>query len=328
MTTSQTNPEYRRHRRERRQIPPFGDGSAPNSVSNFLDGLLSCRFAPFPSHNPTDEDRYVLAPDEPERPIAPRFEIAASGADRLPDFLNARISDFDLGISVRSRHIRTYRVLAKWPLSEIADAPKKWEPDAAKLEDLQTGRGMDFFISVIVSADRSALAKLGMSLGKVIARKEISIKEPTDSQAFPIDWLEFGVGNNYPKEALWVIEWKDGAAAESESPFAVPVEDALMVYMNKAAEQQLTAISQVAGAERFAWRILASEITAQIWAVVLRETQNEPDEDDADTLAGQVFARLSRISGKPYSELSALADADDRLSELRHLVARLNQVVK
>ena len=326
MTTSQTSPEYRRHRRERRQIPPFGDGSAPNSVSNFLDdGLLSCRFAPFSSHNLTDEDGYVLAPDELERPIAPRFEIAASGADRLPDVLKARISDFDLGISVRNRHIRTYRVLGRWPLAET---PEKWAPDAAKLEDLQTGRGMDFVISVIVSADRPALAKLGMNPGKVIARKEISIKEPTDSLTFPIDWFEFGVGNDYPKEALWHIKWKDAAAADSESPFAVPVEDALMVYMNKAAEQQLSVISQVAGAEGFAWRILASEITAQIWAVVLRETQNEPDENDADTLAGQVFARLSEISGKPYSELTDLADADDGLAELRHLVARLYQVVK
>lgn len=325
MTTDAANPEYRQHRSERRRIPPFGDGSEPHSLSGFLDGLLVCKFSPFPNVGLTDESRYDLRPDELERPIEPRFEITVAGGDEMQGRLGARVGDFELGVSVRNRHIRTYRVLGRWPL---ASAPEKWRPDAAKLEDLQTGRGMDFVISVIVSADRPPLAKLGMSLGKVIARKEVSIKEPTDSQAFPIDWLEFGVGNDYPKEALWVIEWKDGGAADSESPFAVPVEDALMVYMNKAAEQQLTAISQVAGAERFAWRILASEITAQIWAVVLRETQNEPDENDADTLAGQVFARLSRISGKPYSELSALADEDDRLSELRHLVARLNQVVK
>ena len=325
MTTDAASPEYRRHRRERRQIPPFGDGSAPNSVSNFLDGLLTGRFAPFPSHSLTDEGRYVLTPDELERPIEPRFEITVAGGDKMPDTLGAQVGDFELGISVRSRHIRTYRVLGRWPL---ADAPEKWAPDAAKLEYLQTGRGMDFVISAIVSADRPELAALGMRPGNVIAREELVIREPTDSQTFPFDWIEFGVGNDYPKEALWHIHWKDGVDYESESPFAVPVEDALIVYMNKAAEARLNAISQAAGAEGFAWRMLAAEITAQIWAVVLRETRNEPDENDADTLAGQTFARLSRISGKPYSELPALAEPDGRLSELRHLVARLCQVVR
>ncbi len=324
MTTDAANPEYRRHRRERRRIPPFGDGSTPNSVSNFLDGLLACRFSPFQERGLTDENRYALGPDESDSDIAPRFEIAVNGADRLPSVLGARIGDFELGVSVRSRHIRTYRVLGRWPL---ADAPKKWAPDAAKLEDLQTGRGMDFVISVIVSADRPELAELGMSLGKVIARKELSVKEPTDSLSFPFDWIEFGVGNDYPKESLWHIHWKD-VDSESETPFAIPVEDALIVYMNKAAESQLTAISQVASAEGFAWRMLAADIIAQIWAVVLAETPSEPNENDADTLAGQVFAHLSRESGKPYSQLRDLADADGRLSELRHLVARLCQVVK
>lgn len=323
MTTNPTDPEYRSHRSERRHIPPFGDGSDPNSVSTFLDRLLECRFAPFPSHKLTDEDKYVLAPDELERPIEPRFEITVAGADRLPNALAARAEDFDLGISVRSRRIRTYRVLAKWPLD---DTPKKWKPDAAKLEDLQTGRGMDFVISVIVSADRAELAELGMALGKVITRKELSIKEPA-SPSFPFEWIEFGGESGYPKESLWHIHWKDDAA-DSESPFALPIEQALVVYMNEAAESQLTAISQVAGAEGLAWRMLAADITTQIWAVVLKETEIEPDENDTDTLAGQTFARLSRASGKPYSELRELAAPEGRMGELRHLAAQIYGVVK
>ena len=326
MTTNPTNPEYRSHRSERRHIPPFGDGSAPNSVSGFLDRLLACRFAPFPNRKLTNEDGYVLAPDELERPIAPRFEITVAGADRLPSELDARAEDFDLGISVRSRHIRTYRVLAKWPL---ADTPDKWEPDAAKLEDLQTGRGMDFVISVIVSADSPKLAALGMGLGKVITRKELSITEPREpaSLSFPFEWIEFGGESGYHEESLWHICWKD-ADSDSESPYALPVEQALIVYMNKAAEPQLAAISQVAGAEGLAWRMLAADITTQIWAVVLNETLIEPDADDFDTLAGQAFAHLSRVSGKPYSELRALAAPDGRLADLRHLTAQIYGVVK
>ena len=323
MTTDAANPEYRQHRRERRRIPPFGDGSAPHSLSGFLDGLLACRFSPFPNTGLTNESRYELRPDELERPIEPRFEITVAGGDKMPDMLGAQVGDFELGVSVRNRHIRTYRVLGRWPLAET---PEKWAPDAAKLEDLQTGRGMDFVISVIASADKPELAALGMSVGKVIARKEIVVREP-DSPSFPFEWREFDGSDDYPKEALWRIDWRE-TADNPDSPFALPVGRALTVYMNTAAEAQLTAISQVAGAEGFAWRILAADIATQIWAVVLGETEIEPDEDDADTLAGQTFARLFRVSGKPYSELRSLADPDGRLEELRSLAARCFEIVK
>ena len=327
MTTNPTYPKYRLHRRERRHIPPFGDGSNPNFLSNSLDRLLTCRFAPFPSHNLTDEDRYVLASDEVERPIAPRFEITVARADSLPNVLGASVKDFDLGISVRNRYTRVYRVLARWPL---ADTPEMWSPDAAKLKSLQTGRGMDFVISVIVSASRLQLADMGMSLGRVIVRKELSVKEPeTDSLSFPSAWIEFGGNSSYPKESLWHIEWHiRNDDDDSGSPFALPVEQALTVYLNRAADPQLTAISQVAGAEGLAWRILAAEIITQIWAVVLKETQNEPDANDTDTLAGQTFAHLSRVSEMPYSELRALAEPDSGLTELRHLVSQLLGVVR
>lgn len=325
MTTDAANPEYRQHRSERRRIPPFGDGSEPHSLSGFLDGLLVCRFSPFPNIGLTDESRYDLRPDELERPIEPRFEITVAGGDEMQDRLGARVGDFELGVSVRNRHIRMYRVLGRWPL---ASAPEKWRPDAANLEDLQTGRGMDFVISVIVSADKPELAALGMSVGKVIARKEIVVREP-DSPSFPFEWVEFGVGDDsHPKEALWRIDWLPSEMSDSETPFALPVEHALVVRMNKAADQQLSAISQVAGAEGFAWRILAADIATQIWAVVLRETEIEPDQDDADTLAGQTFKRLSNVSGKSYSELRALAEPDGRLEELRSLAARCFEVVK
>lgn len=324
MTTDAANPEYRQHRSERRRIPPFGDGSEPHSLSGFLDGLLVCRFSPFPNIGLTDESRYDLRPDELERPIEPRFEITVAGGDEMQDRLGARVGDFELGVSVRSRHIRTYRVLAKWPL---ANTPKPaWAPDVAKLEDLQTGRGMDFVISIIVSADRPELAALGMSPGKVVSRKEFSIGEP-DSPSFPFDWTEFDGSDDYPKEALWRIEWHE-TADNPESPFALPVGMALTVYMNKAAEAQLTALLEARGAEGFAWRILEADIATQIWAVVLRETRIEPDENDTNTLAGQTFARLSRVSGMSYSDLLGLVDTDGKLTALRSLAARCFEVVK
>ena len=44
MVTDRTNHQ----RKERRAIPPFGDGTDPNTISNILDNILSqCRFAPF-----------------------------------------------------------------------------------------------------------------------------------------------------------------------------------------------------------------------------------------------------------------------------------------
>lgn len=82
------------------------------------------------------------------------------------------------------------------------------------------------------------------------------------------------------------------------------------------------------GSNDLGWRMLAADITTQIWADLLSKTENEPNEEDHETLAGQVFARLSRASGIPYSDLKSLVGQDDSREELRSFVAQILNVVK
>ena len=50
-----------------------------------------------------------------------------------------------------------------------------------------------------------------------------------------------------------------------------------------------------------------------------RYYEGEPREDDTETLVGQIYARLSRVSGLPYPEIQGLVQRDDSLVSLRNL---------
>ena len=312
-------------RRERRYIPPFGDGSNPNALSNVLDGMLSsCRYAPFPDSKLTDEttllDITTLA-----CPIEPRFELMIEGVNELSNLLKCQSSDLAVSVSARSPYLRRYELLGSWKLGDLPDGV--WRPPAHRLERMQSGRGMDFIVALRVVADRGSLRRQGMDAGKVLARREFSVREETDALSFPFDWVEFGGDTGIPDELLWKIEWM--SPVEDEDTYNRPVNEALTVWVNAKAEAKLNALGAVRGSGDLAWKMLASEIVTQIWSDVLRNVAEEPDVSDRETLAGQVFARLSSASGKPYSEIKRMADLEDgdSLSELRGLIAQLLRVV-
>ena len=85
MTTTTATPLRPGQRRtERRLIPPFGDGTDPNALSNVLDGMLAkCRFSPFTDVPLLEGDSYVLSIDDAEKPICPRFELVVDQLDDL-----------------------------------------------------------------------------------------------------------------------------------------------------------------------------------------------------------------------------------------------------
>ena len=86
MTTEIKNQVMRR-RKERRAIPPFGDGTHPNRVSNLLDNALApCRFAPFPDSGFVSGEPYYLDSEEQGLDIEPRFRI---GLDRVGELISA-----------------------------------------------------------------------------------------------------------------------------------------------------------------------------------------------------------------------------------------------
>ena len=323
MTTNGAAPKVNPQRVERRSIPPFGDGTDPNGISNILDSVLAkCRFAPFADVAIDDQDTYFLSIDESERLIVPQFDIFIDQTDELSKRLDVQDEDLAVGLSIRCRHLRRYEVLEHWGMDTVPS--EIWSPDPAKLDKFQSGRGMDFILGIQVASNREQLIRQGLGQGKVLCRKVFAVRAPVDNFSFPFQWAKFGGDTGYPEEALWVIEWDD---PDDGSQFDRPVDQALKVLANGKAQGSLRAMGGVPGGNELAWRMLAADITTQIWADVLTKTETEPDKEDTETLLGQVFTRLSRASGLSYPAIKGLAGQDDSLTSLRHLVAKIFKVV-
>ena len=321
-TAAATSLRPGQRRTERRLIPPFGDGVDPNALSNVLDGVLArCRFAPFANMPLLDEATYVLSIDDAERPICPQFELVIDQLDELDRRLSVHAEDLAVGLSVRSRHLRRYEILEKWTVDEV---PATWSPEPARLEKLQSGRGMEFVLGIQVTTQSEALALQGLEAGKIICRRVFAVALPTENFSFPFQWVKFGGDTEYPEDALWVIEWSE---PEGVRQYEQPVDQVLRVLANERAQEPIRLAGGVHGANDIAWKMLAADITTQIWADVLKNFEGEPREDDTETLVGQIYARLSRVSGLPYPEIQGLVQRDDSLVSLRNHVTKILRVV-
>ena len=322
--TTRTEAQVRQRRKERRAIPPFGDGNHPNRVSNLLDSALApCRFAPFPEGGFVSDEPYYLNSQDVDLEVEPRFQIALDRVDDLVSVLGAREDDFKLSLSARSRHLMRYEVLKEWDLSTIP--AKAWSPDPGTLRPLQSHRDMSFILAMRVVADRSALRKNGLDPGKVLCRKEFNIREPVISANFPFEWVKFGEETGYPEEMLWVVKWKIDAA--DESPYDRPVDEVLTVWGNSKAEAGLLKMGGVAGSRNLPWKMLTAEITTEIWWEVISKIEEPPPDTDDSTLAGQVFSRLSMASGRHYEEIHELRNEEDGRVEVRKLISTITKVV-
>ncbi len=325
MTTGNRPANQSMRRRERRFIPPFGDGSQPNRISNLLENMLKdCRFAPFSDVGLSPDDKHTLERRNlSSRPIEPRFELALPEIDSLTASLQVWPEELALGLSVRSRHLRRYDVLGQWDADSLPS--EAWAPDAGKLSNFQSDRGLDFVLALRVIGDNERLRQQGMERGKVLCRREFSVVESVDSSTFPFEWGEFGGDSVYPAELLWAIKWHD--PEEDTDRYNRPVNEVLTVYVNSKAQDALTKMDNVRGTNDLAWKMLAAEITTRIWADVLSNIEELPDEDDTATLIGQVFARLSRAGDIDYSKVKDLVEQDDSLLELRSLIHEILKVV-
>ena len=320
MTTEPQSRQYRLHRRERRAIPPFGDGANPNRVSQLLGSALeSCRFAPFPDAPLVDGRTYFLNEGERDRDLEPMFAFAPDNVEQVAEGIGATLNDLSLSVSARVRHVKRYLPLNEWALNDV---PKEWGHKPQELRMLQSHSDISFIVAIRVTSDRSALKKNGLESGKVLCRREFVVKRPVDS-SFPIQWTDFGE-MGYPEEMLWVVKWQD----PEDSSFVLPVHETLRVLVNKRADQPLQRIAQVAQGGDLGWKMLAAEITTEIWHRVLDTIDDSPAEDDNESLGGQVFTRLAAVSGNSYPELiDMVKDADDSRTELRGHVARVLRVV-
>ena len=323
MTSGDGQISGRAHRKERRLIPPFGNGSNPSRLSNLMGRALArCRFTPFTGGILSSCDSYVFQPEDSGRAIEPQFEIVLDEIDALTRTLELTEDELVIGLSARSSHLKRYEVLHQWELKSL---PVVWSPATVDLMPLQTGRGLDFVLALRVVSNRRRPRGQGIGPGKVLCRREFSVREAVDTFTFPFRWAEFGGDSSYPAELLWTIDWHD---SEDDSRYQRPLSEALTVVGNKRAEDALNAMNTVPGASGLAWRMVASDIIVQIFNDVLENADEEPDTDDSVTLTGQVFTRLANVSGKSYGELKGLVDQGDSLAELRGLVARLVHVVR
>ena len=74
-----------------------------------------------------------------------------------------------------------------------------------------------------------------------------------------------------PDEMLWVVKWKVDAV--DENPFDRPVDEVLTVWGNGKAEAALLKMVGVSGSRNLAWKMLAAEITTEIWWEVITKIQ-------------------------------------------------------
>ena len=159
----------------------------------------------------------------------------------------------------------------------------------------------------------------------VLSRKEFNVRESVVSSNFPFEWRDFGENTDLPEEMLWVVNWKTDP--DDESRFERPVDEVLTVWVNSNASTALQKMAGVAGSRNLAWKMLAAEITAEIWWNVISNIQEPPPAGDDSTLAGQIFSRLSAAGGKDYQEIHGFRDEANGLVELRKLISIIIKVV-
>lgn len=321
MATESKTQHFQLHRRERRPIPPFGDGTNLGRVSQAIGSALdSCRFAPFSDVPLTGDRTYLLKSHQYDSDLEPRFTFEMENVERLTGSVGATLGDLWLSVSARARHIKRYLPMKEWKLDSVPDT---WCPSSEELLRLQSHSDISFILAIRVDTDDIALKKNGLERGKVLSRREFVVKRPTDP-SFPIQWVDFDNDTDYPNEMLWVVRWKD----LEDRNFSLPVGETLEVWVNKRADQPLQKIAAVPQGRNLGWKMLASEITVEIWYEVLTKIGDVPSEGDSESLAGQVFAKLAYVSGRSYLEIGDIVkDDEEGRTELRRFVSQILQVV-
>ena len=327
MTNQNISAQTARRHRERRVLSPFGDGTQPHRVANLLNNVLaSCEFMPFPEGKFSIDSTYYLLASDDDRDIEPSFRFTLDNLDEMTKSIGVDKSDLSLIVSVRNSHLKRYRPIGAWNLVEVPTSP--WSPQPEKLQNLQSRKSMSFIIAIRVSNSTPGLLKNGLDNGKVLCRREFHAREPSDSGAsFPFEWFEFGPPTDYPDELLWAIEWLP--TEEDGNPYKRPVKEALIVRGNTKAQQMLLDMNRVPGSHGLVWKSIASEIVTDIWTTVVAGCDEDPpiEGDEDDTLAGQVFNRISAEADMPFEEVPSLvADAPD-YTELRKIIAKVIKVV-
>ena len=254
--------------------------------------------------------------------IEPRFKIRLTNAEWLMKDWGLQDNEIKVALSARVSRLKTYRVLDQWPMGYLPEDGYTPAPDL--MIDLQSGQRIDFTLVVRTTGARSELKHQRLGGGRVLCRQTFSLLADAKGPMFPMEWIEFGT-ERYPENLLWSVDWID---SDGSMNYDVPVDEALMVRANTRAQEMLLAAAEPRTARDLPWRMLAADIYVQICFDVLSNYVALPNENEINTVAGQVFARLAQASEPvlSYSNVKEL-HTEDGLHELRRRVAACLKVV-
>ncbi len=318
--TTNSNSKLRLHRRERRAIPPFGNSTTASQIFRSVTVAFdTCLFAPFPNAPYTADRTYFININESDEAVIPRFAFTVDDVVSVTRGVGVNPSGFSLSVSVRSGNLKRYVPLTQWRLNAV---PETWCARSEDMNAVQGNSNLDFVLAIRVATDCPELKKIGLDKNTVLARREFTVKRHRTG-SFPIEWVDFEQFD-YPRELLWIIQWKD----PEDRSFSLPVHEVLTVWVNQRADIPLQKIAKLREGNNLGWKMLAAEITTEIWCSVLKDIEELPNDKDTDSLAGHIFANLARVSDLEHPEIKDLADDDYHgRTIIRSYVSKILKVV-
>jgi len=234
--------------------------------------------------------------------FAPEFEFDVDAT--LADVLALPADDIVISIVLEDRAAWLTETIARWPLSSV---PKSFKAPASIRELVAGNKGIAFIVQAMPS-ERSSAA--GFEPGDRIASVRFDLRTPADGHEFPTElvdderFAQFGL----PANTVWAIDWKN-------DDFDVPLEDALVVLVSKAAYGKL--VTAQTGFGKVLWHAMGCEILTEI---AYRYLLAAPSEAPPKTLGFMVANALRQGSGKDLAKLFSEAKQRDALTRVRAYV--------
>lgn len=284
---------------ETRTVFPYQRGDLPEDAIKFRSAAAAS-FAPrsqwaqeSPEFSPED---FASASFAPEFLFDLDAKAVAAGLSLAP-------ADLVLSILVEDPAAWMTQVIEQWPLSEV---PTTYAIPKSITEGIAGNKGL----SLTVQVSPAEAKKNGFQAGDRVAQIQFDLRSPSDGNEFPTTLVEDAefTKRGLPASTVWVIDWKS-------DDFDIPVEDALVVMINKASYGKL-AMAQ-GGFGQLLWHTMACEILTEI---ALRLLRSDPTPFPPKTLGQMVVNALNQGSGKALEALVQEAKSPQAFFRIRAYV--------
>jgi len=320
MTTGNTDVR-RVSRKEVRFLPAFGNNDAPVTLNDLLNSTFeNCYFFPFRGAE-KEEATYFIEDSRDITSIKPTVHIEISNIDAIIDQLGGSAEDYKITVSCVVSRLNNYELVATFNLNEC---PLNWKVPESKEHIFQSLSRSEIVVSLIYVGQ--SIESSQIDPGMALKRRFFNINPPVASSLpFPVNYADFEEGQEYPKESLWVVEWRE------EDSFDFPIDQILEVKVNKKAKERLDKAADAKGTDYIAWKILAMEIMTEICAVIIEkgDTPGDDDPDNPESAVQQLYSRLKQVSGENYDSIKDWVDPEEPgNNKLRGYVAKLFHLIQ